>query len=90
MGCICCRAQGVKNGAEIHHIVSAGRRQGHEQTLPLCAYHHRGVTPPGMTSRDALNLFGPSRHHHGRRMFEDHWGTEQELLQKVNDWLTSS
>ena len=37
--------------------------------------------------KTAEKLLGPSRHHHGRRAFENRWGTEQELLLTVNNLL---
>lgn len=84
VGCICCRRHGYKVAPEIHHLVEGMRRLGDDYTIPLCAYHHRGV---GMSLSAIENIFGPSRHHDGRRAFEKHWGTEKELLAEVNDLI---
>lgn len=94
IGCICCRKLGYKSPAEIHHIVRGMRRIGDDETIPLCAYHHRGVKPVPDMGRMALltteNVFGPARHVVGRRAFEKRWGTEKELLIEVNDLLGES
>ena len=85
-GCVCCRKLGTKNTqVDIHHIVRGNRRLGDEYTLPLCAYHHRGILPATLEIPcRPEDLFGPSRHLHGRRAFERQWGTEMELLEYVN------
>ncbi|MGP1667686.1 MAG: Ref family recombination enhancement nuclease, partial [Rhodanobacter sp.] len=43
LGCVVCHIQGYPNTpAEIHHMLSGGRRIGHLWTIPLCAPgHHR-------------------------------------------------
>lgn len=73
--------------AEIHHIVSGRKRHGHDHTIPLCAYHHRGVLPPDVPMALIEDGQGPSRHYHGRTAFEKHWGTEKDLLAEVDGKL---
>ena len=82
-GCVCCFILGVWSPPEIHHILSGGRRMGHQFSLPLCALHHRGVAPKGY--RDA---FGPSLSD-GSKPFAAFWGTEMSLLEKVNKMISS-
>ena len=43
VGCIACHVSGHRGvPAEVHHMLSGGRRRGHLFTLPLCSPgHHR-------------------------------------------------
>lgn len=79
IGCICCLLDGYRNiPAEIHHITEAGRRLGHDHTIPLCPWHHRSA------AESVYDHFkGPSLAK-GKRDFEERYGTEIELLAKVN------
>ncbi len=60
--------------AEIHHLPGHGIRASHYDTIPLCAEHHRNGN------------IGTAVHS-GRRSFEANFGTERELLAKVNKLL---
>jgi len=73
LGCIVCRLNGIYSPADIHHILRNGRRQTHLETIPLCFTHHRS----GLNSEVAV-----SRHPH-KREFEKRYGTENELLNKI-------
>ena len=53
---------------------------GHDFTIPLCPYHHRGVI------QDFEVWKGPSLAD-GKKPFVEHYGTELELLEKVNNLL---
>jgi hypothetical protein len=86
MGCIACRKQGFQRPAEIHHLVE-GYRLGHDATIPLCEWHHRGVPPMmSMTKAHARKLLGPSLEE-SKRQFVAEYGSEKELLDEVNEWL---
>lgn len=82
LGCICCLNE--SNGyraPDIHHILDCGRRMGHDYTIPLCPYHHRGViTSPHEVYR------GPSLAD-GKKPFESWYGSQVELLEQVNDLI---
>jgi len=68
LGCIIC-----SQPAEIHHLRclgSAGKRSSHMDCLPLCPNHHR------------IGGYGIA-YHAGRKAFEANFGTELELLEKV-------
>jgi len=86
-GCICCEMLGerYRGPTEIHHIVDMGYRKhsgGHQATLPLCAYHHRGV----ITNADHASwrqVMGPALSD-GSKAFRARWGTQRELLARVN------
>ena len=42
LGCVVCHLTGHPGTiAEIHHLLSGGRRIGHKATIPLCVGHHR-------------------------------------------------
>jgi Recombination enhancement, RecA-dependent nuclease len=72
-GCIVCRQAGYESPAEIHHILSGGRRMGHYHAIGLCAVHHRG---------QVNNAEAVSRHP-WRTEFERRYGTELELLEQT-------
>ena len=79
LGCIVCMREGnPETPAEIHHIrsdVGIGQRSTH--VLPLCSWHHR--------------LGGYSQAiHAGRRVWEDRFGTELELVEAVEKLLDSN
>lgn len=61
VGCICCRKDGrINREIDIHHIVEGSRRLGHQYTLPLCIWHHRGIGPEGYTAELLESAYGPS------------------------------
>ena len=90
MGCICCGRMGV----HVHHIVDKGYRRlsgGHQATIPLCPYHHVGYPYPALVSVECSKAeieqyFGPSLALN-KRAFVERYGTERELLAKVNALL---
>ena len=70
--CYACFQDGREVQAEIHHIrkhTGMGLRPSHFDTLPLCSGHHR-------TNKISVHL--------GKREFVKRYGTEQEILEKVN------
>lgn len=73
-GCIACRLDGLGfTPPAVHHILRGGQRIGHLFTLPLCdPGHHQGGQPRGMVSR-----------HPWKTRFEDRYGTELELLERL-------
>lgn len=77
IGCVACRIDGFENTPpEIHHIRSGygmGQRAPDEQTIPLCPTHHRYGRPP---------FFGIHSH---PREFRRRYGSERELLEKVDN-----
>lgn len=79
VGCIVCREfYRMCAGAEIHHLTVGGRhgqkRRGHEFTIGLCPYHHRGHCQ----DREPLYL-GPSYALQPKR-FREMFGQDDELL----------
>lgn len=57
---------------EAHHITQCGRRLGHFFCLPLCQSHHEGTK---------LSIGNT------KKSFMARYGTELELLEKVNEIL---
>lgn len=87
IGCLCCRSRGAWTlPAEIHHLLSGNRRRGHEFTIPLCPWHHRGKVFRGMTAREMTEDFGPSLAL-GSKPFHAAFGSDEELLAAVNELL---
>jgi hypothetical protein len=79
IGCIACHILGIFSQADVHHILSGGRRKGHQNTIPLCPWHHRGVGSGQ----------GPSLAN-GSKPFHATFGTQQDLLTKVNELIGTS
>ncbi len=84
-GCICCRLDG--RGlvpCEAHHLTVGGRhgqkRRGHDKTVGICAWHHRGVRRPGWSVEDMTSAYGPS-YAEQPSAFRDHYGDDARLLQ---------
>jgi hypothetical protein len=74
LGCIVCwLSEGMTTPAEVHHMLSGGRRLGHLSTIPLCYLHHRsGRNDEEVVSRDQ-----------SQRRFEERYGTEAFLLMET-------
>ena len=72
MPCYACFQDGREVDAEVHHIrkhTGMGLRPPHSDTIPLCYLHHR-------TGKISVHL--------GKKEFEKRYGTEQEILKKIN------
>jgi hypothetical protein len=80
LGCVAC---GRHINIEIHHYLSGNKRIGHEATIPLCTWCHRGTANSGKSGVVMLALIGPSFHQH-RRAFRAKYGSDAELLALVN------
>lgn len=91
VGCICCRLEGIAGDghpepADIHHITMGGRRLGHDYTIPLCPWHHRGVGVAGLPDSVLEAGKGPSLAR-SKRAFVARYGTEMQLLRMTNGHL---
>lgn len=94
MRCIACVIEGCEqpHRTEIHHIVDKGYRKhsgGHSATLPICSWHHRGVSANGLTGSEMSFRYGPSLAR-SKRQFVEAYGTERELLERVDGILRSA
>ena len=76
---------------EIHHLLSGGKRLGHDFTVCLCRYHHQGDLVPdrGQRYRDQSLKYGPSLAHEGKR-FREVYGDEAVLLTFQNMLIESA
>jgi Recombination enhancement, RecA-dependent nuclease len=73
--------------AEIHHLVEGSRRLGHQFTIPLFPWFHRGVPPQfEMRPSECEEKLGPSLAR-SKRAFVEKFGTERELLSKTNELI---
>lgn len=88
LGCICCHLDDRVypcGPTEIHHIVDGGTRKnsgGDEATIPLGRWHHQQIPLWGSTVSEMRRIFGP--YLKSRDAFRKRYGTERELLAKVN------
>ena len=92
-GCHLCRMLDYVPQAgvtEIHHLTLGGKhgapRLGHDFTIPLCGWHHRGVIRPGTRGFDAnymATLYGPS-YALTPKAFRREYGSDEVLLGEVN------
>jgi hypothetical protein len=85
LGCIVSRVFfGRWEPAEIHHLVEGRKRLGHQFTIPLSPWFHRGVPPLAeMRPSEAVEKIGPSLAM-SKRDFVAKFGTERELLEQTN------
>jgi hypothetical protein len=84
LGCIACRKTfGAFVQSEVCHVTHAGRRVSHQDTFPLCPYHHRGLLPDGVNGDQAAATLGPS-FAKSKREFEETFGTEDDLVKEAN------
>lgn len=88
MGCIACGRRPV----DAHHLVDKGYRKhsgGHGATIPLCAWCHRGEPIIGVSVKYMTLCIGPSLAVN-KRAFVAKYGTERELIAKVDAMLGKS
>lgn len=85
LGCLCCIARGYPHdpdgpAVEAHHLLSGGIRRGHEHTVGLCAWHHRGrLIVQGWTHAHHRELLGPSLAE-GSVPFHEAFGDDDALM----------
>lgn len=95
MSCIACEMNGGTwscGRVEVHHLVDKGTRKlsgGHDATVPLGAWHHRGVVPRGQTALGMMGRHGPSMALQGKA-FTARYGTQRQLLAKVDAKLRAA
>lgn len=80
---------GQPGRTEAHHLTDRGTRKhsgGHDATLPLCVWHHRGELTYPLSSRQMRELHGPS-FALNKKDFIALYGSERSLLAEVNEQL---
>ncbi|TAA18703.1 hypothetical protein EA658_16585 [Pseudoxanthomonas winnipegensis] len=88
VGCVVARALGLGwVAAEIHHLTVGGKhgapRRGHDFTVGLNPWSHRGEPFGGMSAETCERLFGPSYAKQPRR-FRQEVGNDEYLLDLQN------
>jgi Recombination enhancement, RecA-dependent nuclease len=92
IGCIACLIGGAPYACgriTIHHIVDKGYRKhsgGNLATIPLGEWHHQGIPYMDVTATFMRAMFGPSMELE-KREFAKTYGTQRELLARVNEIL---
>ena len=85
IGCLACLQDGrVGVPSDMHHPLK-GYRMGEDITVPLCAWHHRGVMPGNPD--EVAKYWGPSLQLH-RRAFRQCYGTDEQLLDFAESLLS--
>jgi hypothetical protein len=88
--CIACLQLGIdlsgQGLVEVHHLLSGGRRRGHEFTIGLCCWSHRGVPFEFCTHEEMRYHYGPSLAE-GSKPFHARFGSDAELLATQNRLL---
>ncbi len=88
IGCVACRKEDLGiTPADVHHLLSGGRRLGHQHSIPLCPWHHRGAAIG--SRRDMAANYGPSLAH-GSKAFRARYGSDEHLLEYTNDLISRS
>jgi hypothetical protein len=89
LGCVVSRIIDVGRWepAEIHHLVEGRKRLGHQFTIPLSPWFHRGV-PSSFDVRpsQATKALGPSLAIN-KRAFVERFGRERQLLELTNELI---
>jgi hypothetical protein len=74
IGCIACWMLGhPETPYDVQHLLSGNKRRGHDDTIPLCPAHHRGV---GFSAREHLACFA-----HTTTGFRELFGSDDELIE---------
>jgi len=78
-GCVACLLRGhPRQPGEIHHLLSGGRRRGHEFSVCLCPGHHRAVCD--LPYKEWKEIHGPSLAKEPRK-FKEEFGDDEFLLE---------
>jgi hypothetical protein len=88
IGCVACRIWGRFSEADVHHLLSGGRRRGHRYTVPLCPWHHRGEPGVYIGVKDMEKLAGPSLARTPRK-FRETYGDDRVLLAYTDALLSA-
>jgi len=76
-GCIICHLLGYEESpCELHHIKEGrmGKKSSNFKVIPLCPKHHR---------------IGKESYHYSPKNFEEKWGTQEKLLEKVLTYVNN-
>lgn len=90
-GCLVCHILGIgRLPAEIHHLTVGGRhgqkRRGHDYTIGLNSWSHRGEPLPGWTIEECERRLGPS-YARSPNAFRERFGDDDTLLALQNELI---
>ncbi len=91
-GCLCCLSLGLDHDpdgpmVEAHHLLDGGMRRGHDATVGLCQWHHRGrLMLEGWTHAMHREFLGPSLAE-GSVPFHARFGDDDALIARQRDVL---
>ena len=93
IGCIVARTRGLGFvPCEIHHLTIGGKhgakRRGHDFTVGLNPWSHRGEPFGGMSAETCERMFGPS-YARQPRLFRQEVGNDDQLLDFQNSLITN-
>lgn len=88
LGCVACWLGGYwartkRMPGEVHHLLSGNRRIGHDFTIILDAWHHRGEPDEGKTKSWMAEHYGPSLALQSKE-FHRVFGSDSFLLEAQN------
>lgn len=91
IGCLIAQILGLKFiPAEIHHLTIGGhhgqKRRGHDFTIGINSWSHRGDPLPGWSVEKCLRVLGPSFAIEPNA-FRERFGADDELLARQNEIL---
>lgn len=90
VGCVACHKRGLYRLTQAHHLNLGGnagqKRRGHDKSLPLCEWHHQGITHDGKTAAEMRALLGPSLAVSSRD-FRHEFGSDDELLAEADELI---
>lgn len=90
MPCVACQLLGVHeqpSPTEAHHLNLGGKagqkRRGDEFSIPLCGWHHRGVSHHNLPTSRMAAIYGPSLARQSVA-FRARFGSDDRLLELTN------
>ena len=85
--CLACKKLHLQSFyPEIHHLLSGGIRRGHDYSIGLCSYHHRGHIDARSNTTFIRNTYGPNLFDEAKK-FHAEFGSDDELLEMQNQLI---
>jgi hypothetical protein len=90
IGCVIARMRGLGFvPCEVHHLLSGGKRRGHDFTVGLNPWSHEAKLFDKRTAEECFQSFGPSLKK-GSKPFHAEHGSDDELLAIQNALLEAA
>lgn len=93
--CIACAQEGIREPdqcgrTEEHHCneqeLAGHKRVGDHASIPLGAWHHRGIVKPGWTIDQMTHVYGPSLVH-DQKQFRAAYGKDGPMIEVTDNNL---